>query len=112
MTATDSSGGTGPFSASSAALALTVNAPTISIAPSSLPNATVAAIYSQTVAASGGTGIYSYAVIAGSLPPGLSLSSGGVLSGTPTAGGTYNFTLAATDSSTGTGPYTGVPRSP
>ncbi|WP_425604150.1 putative Ig domain-containing protein [Stenotrophomonas pavanii] len=108
VTATDSSGGTGPFSASSAALALTVNDPTILIAPSSLPNATVATAYSQTVTASGGTVGYSYAVTAGSLPPGLSLSSGGVLSGTPTAGGTYNFTLAATDSSTGTGPYTGT----
>lgn len=107
VTATDSSGGTGPFSATSASLALTVNAPTISIAPSSLPNATVAAAYSQTVTASGGTVGYSYAVTAGSLPPGLSLSSGGVISGTPTAGGTYNFTLTTTDSSTGTGPYTG-----
>ncbi|MHC1654666.1 putative Ig domain-containing protein [Stenotrophomonas maltophilia] len=107
VTATDSSGGTGPFSATSAPLTLTVVAPTISIAPVSLPNATVATAYSQTVAASGGVSTYSYAVTAGSLPPGLSLSGSGVLSGTSTAAGTYNFTLTATDSSTGAGPYTG-----
>ncbi len=107
VTATDNSGGTGPFSATSAPLTLTVVAPTISIAPVSLPNATVAAAYSQTVTASGGISTYSYAVTAGSLPPGLSLSGSGVLSGTSTAAGTYNFTLTATDSSTGAGPYTG-----
>jgi lysophospholipase L1-like esterase len=38
-------------------------------------------------------------VTSGSLPAGLTLSSGGLLSGTPTAGGTFNFTVTATDSS-------------
>ncbi|WP_313415010.1 putative Ig domain-containing protein [Stenotrophomonas sp.] len=107
VTATDSSGGTGPFSATSPALALTVNAPTISIAPITLTNPTVGSAYSQTVTASGGTSGYSYAVTAGALPPGLSLSSGGAITGTPTSGGSFNFTLTATDSSAGTGPYTG-----
>jgi large repetitive protein len=107
VTATDSSGGSGPFSTTSTPLTLTVNAPTISIAPPTLPNAAVASVYSQTVTASGGTGSYSYAVTAGSLPPGLSLSSAGVITGTATGSGTYNVTLTATDSSTGTGPYTG-----
>jgi CSLREA domain-containing protein len=32
-----------------------------------------------------------------SLPPGITLSSGGLLSGMPTTGGTYNFTVKATD---------------
>jgi hypothetical protein len=32
------------------------------------------------------------------LPPGLSLSTSGFLSGTPTAQGSYSFTLVATDS--------------
>src|SRR3546814_20423287 len=61
--------------------------------------------YSQTFAASGGTAPYSYAVTAGALPAGLSLSSVGVWSGTQTASGTFNFTVYATDSSTGDGPY-------
>ena len=39
----------------------------------------------------------------GSLPSGLSLSTGGVLSGTPTAAGTYTFTVTGTDATTCTG---------
>ncbi|MBL4779800.1 putative Ig domain-containing protein [Ralstonia sp.] len=107
VTATDSSTGTGPFSATSGALSLVIGTPTITVSPVSLTNATVAAAYSQTITASGGTGPYTYAITSGALPAGLTLSSGGVLSGTPTAGGTFNFTVTTTDSSTGTGPYTG-----
>ena len=103
--AKDSSTGTGPFTASTA-LSLTVNTPTISVGPVSLPNPSYAVAYSQTVSASGGTGPYTYTVSAGSLPTGLTLSSGGVVSGTPTGSGAYSFTIKATDSSTGTGaPY-------
>ncbi|VVE90823.1 putative Ig domain-containing protein [Pandoraea bronchicola] len=105
--ATDGSMGSGPFSATSGTLTLTINAPTISLSPASLPMATVATSYSQTVSASGGTASYTYAVTSGSLPSGMTLSSGGVLSGTPTAGGAFNFTVTATDSSGGAGPYTG-----
>ena len=86
---------------------IAINAPTISVSPATLPNGTVASAYSQTITASGGTAPYSFAVTAGALPAGLTLSSSGALSGTPTAGGTFNFTVSATDSSTGTGPYTG-----
>ena len=38
----------------------------------------------------------------------MSLASNGTLSGTPTAAGAYNFTVTATDSSTGVGPYSGA----
>lgn len=38
-----------------------------------------------------------FAVVDGSLPPGLSLSVGGVISGTPTLGGSYAFTVQAED---------------
>ncbi|NTI26448.1 tandem-95 repeat protein [Rhizobium rhizogenes] len=106
VTATDSSTGTGPFTGSRA-YSLTVTAPTITIAPTTLPAAAVAAAYSQIITASGGTGVYTYAVTAGALPAGLTLSSAGALSGTPTAAGTFNFTVTATDSSTGSGPFTG-----
>ncbi|MFC4763153.1 putative Ig domain-containing protein [Dyella koreensis] len=105
--ATDSSTGTGPFNATSGTLTLTVNAPTISLAPASLTNPSVGVSYSQSVAASGGTGPYTYAITAGALPAGLSMSGAGVFSGTPTSAGTYNFTVTAIDSSGGTGPYTG-----
>ena len=43
------------------------------------------------------------------MPAGLSLNTAtGMLSGTPTAGGVFNFTVRATDSSTGSGPYSGA----
>lgn len=108
VTATDSSTGTGPYTRSSSLLALTIGAPTISLAPASLTAATVGVSTSQTITASSGTGPYTYAVTAGVLPAGVTLSSSGVLFGTPTAGGTYNFTVTGTDSTTGTGsPFTG-----
>lgn len=103
VTATDANSFTG-----SRAYTLVVAAPTIVIAPTTLPNGTVATAYSQGVSASGGIATYSYTITAGALPAGLTLSSTGSLSGTPTAGGTFNFTLTATDSSTGAGaPHTG-----
>lgn len=107
VTATDSSTGTGPFSVGSA-VTLVVDAPTILVAPATLPNGTFNTAYSQTVTASGGTAPYSYAVTAGTLPNGLSLSSTGVLSGTPTQAGDYPITITATDSTTGpAAPYGG-----
>ena len=69
-----------------------------SISTSSLPNGTVGTAYSQTLAATGGTSPYSWTVIAGSLPSGLTLSSSGLISGTPTtAGGPTSITLKVTD---------------
>jgi len=54
--------------------------------------------YSQTLTGSGGTAPYTFAVTAGTLPAGLTLSAAGLLSGTPTATGTFNFTVTGTDS--------------
>ncbi|MGH1560935.1 putative Ig domain-containing protein [Caulobacter segnis] len=87
---------------------LTISGPTISLATSTgLTNATVAAAYSASLpTATGGTAPYSYAVTSGALPAGVTLSAAGALSGTPTAAGAFNFTVTATDSSTGTGPFT------
>lgn len=89
------------------AYSVTIGAPSIAVSPTTLPAGTVATAYSQTVTSTGGTAPYTFAVIAGALPAGITLSSGGVLSGTPTAGGTFSFTVTATDSSTGAGPYSG-----
>ncbi|MCL2659129.1 MAG: Ig-like domain repeat protein, partial [Acidobacteriaceae bacterium] len=75
----------------------------ITISPASLPNGTVGVAYTQTLAASGGTGPYTYTVITGSLPDGLGLSASGVLSGTPTTVGTKTFTVEATDALGNTG---------
>jgi len=79
----------------------------VTVSPGALPNGAVAAAYSQTITASGGAAPYTFAVTAGALPAGLSLSPAGVLSGTPTAGGTFSFTVDATDSSPFPGPYSG-----
>lgn len=76
---------------------------TITLSPSSLPNGTVGTAYSQTITASGGTSPYTFAKTAGTLPTSLTLTSGGLLSGTPSATGTYSFTVTATDSATHTG---------
>ena len=106
VTATDSATGTGPFQGSRA-YAFTVDAPAITVTPATLATATRGAAYSQAFSAEGGVGTYTYAVTAGRLPAGLTLSSAGVLSGTPTATGTFSLTVTATDSATGSGPYTG-----
>ena len=75
----------------------------ITISPDSLPGATIGASYSQTLAASGGTGPYTFAVTAGALPAGLTLS-GATISGTPTGpAGAVAFTITATDSAMATG---------
>jgi hypothetical protein len=87
---------------------LTVAAPTIVFTPSTLTAATVGASYSKTIKGGGGTAPYkNFTVSSGSLPAGLKLSAAGVLSGKPTAAGSFTFTVTANDSSTGTGPYTG-----
>ncbi|TCQ70237.1 putative Ig domain-containing protein, partial [Ochrobactrum sp. BH3] len=70
----------------------------ISISPSSLSRGQVGSAYSQTLTASGGAGGYTF--ISGDLtkyPPGISLSSSGVLSGRPTTAGTYTFWVGARD---------------
>src|SRR5204863_394156 len=48
--------------------------------------------------ASGGTPPYSWSVATGSLPAGLNLSTGGTISGTPSAAGSSSFTVRVTDS--------------
>jgi outer membrane autotransporter protein len=103
VTATDANTFTG-----SRAYSLVVALPVIVIAPTTLPDGTVAAAYSQSVSASGGIAPYTYAITAGALPTGLTLGGTGGITGTPTAGGTFNFTVTATSNSTGTGaPHTG-----
>lgn len=101
-TATNGAGTSAP-----ATVTITVAAPTIVLSPASMPAGSVGGAYSAALAASGGAGPYTYQVTAGALPAGLALAPGGTLSGTPTAAGSFNFTVRATDSSTGTGPFSG-----
>jgi len=107
VTAKGNSTGTGAPHTGSRAYSLSVAAPTLTLNPASLSAATAYSAYSQTLTEAGGTSPYAFAITAGALPSGLTLSAGGVISGTPTVGGTFNFTVTGTDSSTGTGPYSG-----
>lgn len=74
---------------------LSVLAP-VAITTTSLPAGTVGDAYTAALAATGGATPYTYAVTAGTLPAGLTLSTAGVLSGRPTAAGTSNFSITAT----------------
>jgi hypothetical protein len=93
----------GVLQTASQAFSIVVN-PAVSISTSSLPGGTVGAAYSQTLAATGGTGALSWSITAGALPGGLLLApSTGNISGTPTTAGTFNFTATATDAVSASG---------
>ena len=76
---------------------VTVNPLPLSITTTTLPPGTVGVAYSQAVAATGGVTPYAWSVSAGTLPPGITLSGAGIVSGTPTASGSFSFTLNVTD---------------
>jgi hypothetical protein len=108
ITGTPSTAGTSTFTVqvtdssgakATQALSIVIAPPQLTITTSSLPNGTVGTAYQQTLAASGGTGGYSWAVTVGALPAVLSLSAAGSITGIPSAAGTSNFTVQVTDSS-------------
>jgi hypothetical protein len=83
----------------SQAFVLTISpAPPTILTTSPLPFGTVGANYSLTLSAANGAAPYSWLLASGSLPPGLALAGTGLLSGTPTNSGTFNFTVRLSDS--------------
>jgi hypothetical protein len=76
----------------------------LQVTTTSLPGGTNGVFYSQQLQLSGGQPPYTWSLSpgSGSLPTGLSLSTNGVISGTPTATGTFNFSVRATDSAAAT----------
>jgi len=84
-------------------LTITVQAPPLKIATTTLPSGTVGSIYSAPLNATGGTTPYTWSIASGSAPGGLTLSSTGLLSGTPTTasvGSPFSVKIQVKDSST------------
>jgi len=107
ITATDAGGcsGSRPYTITIA----NPGCPAITLSPGTLPPGVVGTPYSQSVTATGGTAPYTFTIISGALPTGLSLNPAtGLISGVPLQPGLFGFTIRATDSSgcTGARPYT------
>jgi Putative Ig domain len=95
VTVTDSSS---PPGAAEMPLSITVAQPLVITTPG-LQDATVGSSYSATLTATGGVAPYTWSITAGTLPAGLTLDpSTGVITGTPTASGAFDFTVTVTDS--------------
>lgn len=95
--ATDSStGGTAPYRIDQPYLLL-VAVPVISFNPTSIPDGAVGVAYNASLGAQDGVAPYSYSLLSGSLPIGMTLTSGGVLSGVPRSDGAFSLTVRATD---------------
>ena len=81
----------------SCVVTVTEKTETPKILTSSLSPASIGTKYTATLTASGSSPI-TWSISSGSLPPGLSLSSEGMINGTPTKAGTYSFTVSAKNS--------------
>ncbi len=79
-------------------LAITVSSGLV-ITTTQLPNAAEGVPYSASLFATGGNPPYTWSIVSGSLPSGLTLSTGGAIRGTPTATGLSNFTVQVKDAS-------------
>ena len=69
----------------------------ITLSPTTLPDGVRGAPYNATVTASGGVPPYTFQVIGGYLPPGVTLSTSGTISGAPTASGSFQAAIWVTD---------------
>ncbi|MGH9030450.1 MAG: Ig domain-containing protein, partial [Acidimicrobiales bacterium] len=93
--AKDSTGSVSP--AQSVSIRIQPSQP-LTIKAESLSPGTIGKPYHKTLEATGGTEPYTWSFQSGTLPPGLSLSASGVISGTPTTAGSYVFGVGLTDS--------------
>ncbi|MGB4937723.1 MAG: LamG-like jellyroll fold domain-containing protein, partial [Ferruginibacter sp.] len=82
--------------------ALCLACPTITVTNPAVTTGLQGLPFNQSFSASGGTGPYTYTTVS-SLPSGITLSTAGVLSGTPTVTGTFPIVVTATDAGLCTG---------
>ncbi len=71
----------------------------LSITTDTLADASVGVFYTQIIQVTGGREPYTFTISSGSLPPGMTLSINGGLSGTPTLDGAFAFAVAVADGS-------------
>jgi Putative Ig domain len=95
---TDSSTPTAQTATKSFTLTVAAAPGPVQITTTSVPAGQVSVAYSTTLQATDGTTPYSWSITSGALPGGLTLSTAGTISGTPTAAGTFSFTVKVTDS--------------
>jgi hypothetical protein len=93
VTVTDTNG-----VARSATFAIAVVPPPLVIVTAQLPGASTGVNYSQSLSGTGGQSPLAWDVVAGSLPPGITLALSGTINGTPSAVGSFNFTVRLRDS--------------
>ena len=91
-----------PASAPFSSFTYTTATSALAVSTTSLSAGTVGTVYSASVQASGGTTPYTWSLSSGTLPAGLTLSSAGAISGTPTAAGTASFTVQVKDGANAT----------
>lgn len=85
-------------SSTSKAFTLSVNPALVITTASPLPPGTVNVTYAEKLTATGGSGPYTWSIVSGSLPSGLSLNAAtGAISGVPATAGIPTFTIAVTD---------------
>lgn len=89
------------FFTTTKACSITIYNP-LSIPTSSLSPGALGISYSQNLTASGGKAPYTWVKTSGNLPDGLGLSEAGVITGTPTALGTFDFTVQVRDANSNT----------
>jgi large repetitive protein len=106
ITVTDSSAIANPTSVAYALVIQAAPPAVITISPSGLPNGMAGVAYSQALSGNGGTPPYTFSAEPSAFPPGITMSSSGVISGTPAASGTFSITVYAKDSSAD-GPFIG-----
>jgi PKD repeat protein len=86
-----------PLTNTGAWYATLMNPPPLSLSVPQPPPGTTGNPYTLTLNVSGGVPTYDFTLASGSLPGRLVLSTGGVISGTPTGLGTFAFTAQVTD---------------